>query len=93
MCAGTCQVPQLVQSGDDGGASLLQEEQHHDGQGEVGDPGAGDAAGDTVGPRPAAHGEHQAAHPQVQLPVQVQQLRALHRHPVVKRKLTLEHWI
>lgn len=55
----------MVQCGDDGGVPLLQEEQHHDGEGEVGDPGAGDAAGDAVSPGPAAHSEHQVAHSRV----------------------------
>lgn len=72
----------MVQRGDDGRAPLLQEEQHHDGEGEVGDPGPGDAAGDAVGSGPRPHGEHQEPHPRVQSPVQIEQLSALHCHPV-----------
>lgn len=79
---GTCQVLQLVQCGDDGGTPPLQEEQHHDSEGEVGDPGAGDAAGDAVSSRPAAHRKHQVTHARVQLRIQVEQLGALDRHPV-----------
>lgn len=76
----------MVQGGEYRGAPPLQEEQHHDGEGEVGDPGPGDAAGDAVSSGPAAHGEHQATHPRVQLTVYVEQLRALHRHPVENRQ-------
>lgn len=72
----------MVQGGDYGRASILQEEQHHDGEGEVGDPGPGDAAGDAVSSGPAAHSEHKETHPRVQFTVQVEQLCALHRHPV-----------
>lgn len=72
----------MVQGGDDGRAPPLQEEEHHDGEGEVGDPGSGDAAGDAVSSGPAAHGEHQETHARVQLSVEVEQLRALDRHPV-----------
>ena len=81
----TCQAAEVVQGGEERRGSALQVEQHHDGEGEVGDPGAGDAAGDVVHPGPAAHGKHQAAHPVVQAAVQVQQLRGLHRHPVGAR--------
>lgn len=76
----------MVQYGDDGRSPLLQEEQHHDSEGEVGDPGPGDAAGDSVSSGPAAYSEHQAAHPRVQLSIQVEQLCALHRHPVENTK-------
>jgi len=83
VLVGTCKVPEVVQCGDDGGASSLQEEQHHDREGEVGDPGPGDTAGDAVSSGPTAHGEHQMTHPRVQLSIQVEQLGALYRHPVV----------
>lgn len=86
MLDGTCEVPQVVQCGDDGRSPLLQEEQHHDSEGEVGDPGPGDATGDSVSSGPAAYSEHQAAHPRVQLSIQVEQLCALHRHPVENTK-------
>lgn len=79
---GTCKVLKVVQRGDNGRAPLLQEEEHHDGEGEVGDPGPGDAAGDAVSSGPTAHGEHQETHPRVQLSIQVEQLCALNRHPV-----------
>lgn len=58
MLGGTCKVPEVVQGGDNWRAPPLQEEQQHDGEGEVGDPGAGDAAGDAVSSGPTAHGEH-----------------------------------
>lgn len=93
MLDGTCEVPQVVQCGDDGRTPLLQEEKHHDSEGEVGDPGPGDAAGDSVSSGPAAYGEHQAAHPRVQLSIQVEQLCALHRHPVENTKRTSEHTV
>lgn len=83
---GTCQLLQVVQGGDDGGAPLLKEEKHHDGEGEVGDPGPGDAASDAVSSGPAAHGEHQVPHARVQLSVQVEQLCALHCHPVENKQ-------
>lgn len=60
--AGTCKVLELVQRGDNRRVPLLKEEQHHDGEGKVGDPGPGDAAGEAVSPGPAAHGEHQASY-------------------------------
>lgn len=82
MLGGTCEVPEVVQGGDNGRAPPLQEEQHHDSEGEVGDPGPRDAAGDAVCSGPTAHTEHQETHPWVQLSVQVEQLCALHRHPV-----------
>lgn len=58
LLGGTCNVPEVVQGGDNGRTPLLQEEQHHDGEGEVADPGPGDAAGDAVSSGPAAHSEH-----------------------------------
>lgn len=76
----------MIQGGDDRGAPLLQEEEHHDGEGEVGDPGPGNAAGDTVSSGPAAHGEHQVPHARVQLSVQVEQLCALDCHPVERKQ-------
>lgn len=72
----------MFHRGDDGRTPPLQEEEHHDGEGEVGDPRPGDAAGDAVSSGPTAHGEHQKTHPRVQLAVQVEQLCALDRHPV-----------
>lgn len=72
----------MVQGGDDGRAPPLQEEEHHDGKGEIADPGSGDAAGDAVSSGPTAHSEYQVTHPWVQLSVQVEQLCALYRHPV-----------
>ena len=65
----TCKLSELVQCGEDWRVPPLQEEHHHDGEGEVGDPGAGDAAGDAVSSGPASDGEHEAAHPRVQLSV------------------------
>lgn len=80
----TCKVPEMVQCGENGRASPLQKEQHHDREGEVGDPGSWYAAGDAVGPGTAPDGENQAAHPWVQVSIQIQELCALHRHPVEK---------
>lgn len=68
----TCKVPEVVQCGDNGRASLLQEEQHHDREGEVGDPGSWNAAGDAMRPGPAPDGKHKNAHPCVQPSIQVQ---------------------
>lgn len=72
----------MVQSGNNGWVPFLQEEEHHYSEGEVGDPGSRDVAGDVVNSGPAAHCEHQETHARVQLPIQVEQFCALHRHPV-----------
>lgn len=78
----TGKVSEMVQRRDYGGARPLQEEQHHNSEGKVSDPGSRDAAGDAVSSGPAAHSEHQASHPWIELSVQVEQLCALHCHPV-----------
>lgn len=78
----TCKVSEMVQRRDNGGAPPLQKEQHHDGEGKVSSPGSGDAAGDAVSSGPAAHSEHEASDPWIKLSVQVEQLCALHCHPV-----------
>lgn len=72
----------MVQCGDNGGTPSLQEEKYHDSEGKISDPGPRDAAGDAVSSGPAAHGEHEASHPWVELSVQEEQLCALHCHPV-----------
>ncbi len=77
----------MVQGGNNGWAPLLQEEEHHDGEGEVGDPGAGDAAGDAMSSGPTPHSKHQVTHPRVQLSIDVKQLCALDRHPVENTQL------
>lgn len=74
----------MVQGGDYRRAPLLKEEEHHDGEGEVGDPGPRDATGDAVSSGPTAHSKYQGTHPWVQLSIQVEQLCALDCHPVEK---------
>lgn len=72
MLGVTCKVSEVVQGRDNGRAPPLQEEEHHDSEGEVGDPGPGNAAGDAMGSSPTAHSEHQETHARVQHSVQVQ---------------------
>lgn len=86
---GTCKLLHVVQCGDDWDSPPLQEEDDHEGEREVRDPGARDAAGDAVRSSPAAHSEHQVPHTRVQLSVHVQQLCALYCHPVENRKNVL----
>lgn len=68
----------------------MQKKQHYDRERKICYPSPGDAAGDAVSPGPAAHRENEASHPWVQLSVKVQQLCALHRHPVEKTQDTQE---
>lgn len=75
----------MVQSGNNGWAPFLQEEEHHHSERKVGDPSSRNVTGDVVSSGPAAHGEHQGTHTWVQLSIQVEQFCALYCHPVGKK--------
>lgn len=76
----------MVQSGNNGWAPILQEEDHHHSERKVGDPSSRNVTGDVVSSGPAAHGEHQGTHTWVQLSIQVEQFCALHCHPVGNKR-------
>lgn len=78
----TCKVSEIVQRWDNRWAPPLQEEQHHESEGKVSNPSPGDATGDAMSSGPATHSKHEVSHPWVKLSVQVEQLCALHCHPV-----------
>lgn len=82
MKCATGKLLEMVQSGNNGRVPLLQEEEHHYGEREVGDPRSRDVTGDVVSSGPAAHCEHQETHAGIQLSIQVQQFCALYCHPV-----------